>query len=107
MSLRICQRRGLQFQSDDEKQEDDAKFGDAQNVFGSADEMHDRPDHHAGGEIAENGAQTQLLENGRCHHRAPQQNQSFLEQTVGVRHGIPTSDGRETGRKGRIGIAWA
>ncbi len=52
------------FEPDDEEQEDDAEFGDAEDVFGSANEMHDRPDHNACGQIAENGAKAQLLENG-------------------------------------------
>ena len=52
------QPRRFQFQPDDEQEKDDAEFGNAQDLLALRDHAPERADRQAGGEIAENGAES-------------------------------------------------
>ncbi len=69
--------RRLQLEADDEQQEDDAELGDVQDFLAVGDQPRRRADGDAGGEIAENGAEADALEQRRRDHGAAEQQQHF------------------------------
>jgi hypothetical protein len=77
---------GLQLQPDQEEQEDDAEFGDAQQFLPVADLVQDRADHHAGGEVAEDGAEPEPLEDRRGEQRPAEHQQNLVVRAVGIGH---------------------
>ena len=69
----VPQPRRLEFETDDEQQEDDAQFGDVQDVVGIGDHLQRRADDDAGEQVTEHGAEAELLEDRRGNHRAAEQ----------------------------------
>ena len=53
------------------------EFGETEDLFALGDLLQQRADDHAGGEIAENRAKPQFLEDGRRDHSAAKQQQGL------------------------------
>ena len=85
------QPRRLELEADDEQQEDDAELGDVQDFFAAGDQPRCRADGDAGGEVAEDGAETDALEQRRRDHRAAEQQQNFGIDLAGAATAMPSS----------------
>jgi hypothetical protein len=82
----LPQAARLQLQPDDEQQEDDAEFGDVQDLLAVRQPVKDRPDHHAGGEVAEHRAKPEPLENRGRDDGAAEQQDRFGKKGIGLGH---------------------
>ena len=72
----------------------------ALGVLAVADLVQDRADHHAGGEIAENRAEPQPLEDGRGEQRAAEHQEDLVVGAVGIGHAAGLSQ-EGTGSEGK------
>ena len=71
------QARRLELEADDEQQEDDAKLRNVQDRFAVGDQPCRRADGDTCGEVAENRAETDALEQRGGDHGAAEQQQNF------------------------------